>query len=68
MGPATDPAAVVDHLGRVHGVPGLRVVDASILPDAPSVATNLTVVMAAELIADHFGREVGDVGPSTNAR
>ncbi|MDX6350419.1 MAG: choline dehydrogenase [Streptomyces sp.] len=68
MGPATDPAAVVDHLGRVHGVPGLRVVDASILPDAPSVATNLTVVMVAELIADHFGREVGDVGPSTNAR
>ncbi|MCM2427187.1 GMC family oxidoreductase [Streptomyces sp. RKAG337] len=56
MGPANDPAAVVDRLGRVHGVPGLRVVDASILPDAPSVATNLTVMMAAELIADRFLR------------
>ncbi|MHA6761488.1 GMC family oxidoreductase [Streptacidiphilus sp. PAMC 29251] len=56
MGPATDPHAVVDPLGRVHGVPGLRVADASILPDAPSVATNLTVIMAAELIADHFSR------------
>ncbi|NEC87437.1 MFS transporter [Streptomyces sp. SID12501] len=55
MGSADDPTAVVDNLGRVHGVPGLRVVDASILPDAPSVATNLTVMMAAELIADRFG-------------
>ncbi|WP_280879111.1 GMC family oxidoreductase [Streptomyces pseudovenezuelae] len=54
MGTAGDPAAVVDASGRVHGVAGLRVVDASILPDAPSVATNVTVMMAAELIADRF--------------
>ena len=54
MGTASDPAAVVDASGRVHGVAGLRVVDASILPDAPSVATNVTVMMAAELIADRF--------------
>ncbi|MEV7728660.1 GMC family oxidoreductase [Streptomyces sp. NPDC087917] len=54
MGPDTDPNAVVDRHGRVHGVPGLRVADASILPDAPSVATNLTVIMAAELIAARF--------------
>ncbi|CAM5624320.1 choline dehydrogenase [Streptomyces avidinii] len=55
MGTEADPHAVVDSHGRVHGVPGLRVVDASILPDAPSVATNLTVIMAAELIAARFG-------------
>jgi choline dehydrogenase-like flavoprotein len=37
------------------------VADASILPDAPSVATNLTVIMAAELLADRFDRH----GPGT---
>ncbi|MDT9683126.1 GMC family oxidoreductase [Streptomyces sp. TRM76323] len=51
MGPADDPRAVVDATGRVHGVHGLRVVDASIFPDAPSVPVNLTVIMAAEHLA-----------------
>ncbi|MCX4911542.1 GMC family oxidoreductase [Streptomyces sp. NBC_00878] len=54
MGPDPDAHAVVDFRGRVRGVSGLRVVDASILPDVPSVATNLTVIMIAERIADHF--------------
>ncbi|MFG2350646.1 GMC family oxidoreductase [Streptomyces phaeochromogenes] len=57
MGPDADAHAVVDFRGRVRGVSGLRVVDASILPDVPSVATNLTVIMVAELIADHFTRD-----------
>ena len=35
MGPAADPEAVVDHLGRVHGVAGMRVVDASVFPAIP---------------------------------
>ncbi|WXL27668.1 GMC oxidoreductase [Ectopseudomonas mendocina] len=46
-----DKHAVVDLQGRVLGVQGLRVVDASILPDVPSVATNITVIAIAEKIA-----------------
>ncbi|MBL1079270.1 GMC family oxidoreductase N-terminal domain-containing protein [Nocardia sp. 2] len=51
MGADDDPAAVVDRLGAVRGLTGLRVVDASILPDAVCAATNATVIMAAEHIA-----------------
>jgi len=51
MGAAGDATAVVDTLGAVRGVSGLRVVDASILPEIPSVATHLTTLMAAEHIA-----------------
>ena len=51
MGGADDAAAVVDAAGRVRGVAGLRVVDASIIPDAISVPVNLTVIMLAERIA-----------------
>jgi len=50
MGGPADPWAVVDSLGQVHGVDGLRVVDASIIPDVPSATTNLTVIMLAERI------------------
>ena len=52
MGPATDPAAVVDHAGRVHGVAGLRVVDASIFPTGPHANLHCTVVATAEKLAD----------------
>lgn len=51
MGMVSDPAAVVDMQGRVHGLKGLRVVDASIFPDAMSAATNVTTIAAAEHIA-----------------
>jgi choline dehydrogenase len=51
MGAVSDPTAVVDAWGRVRGVEALRVVDASILPDIPSVATNVTTIMVAERIA-----------------
>jgi choline dehydrogenase len=51
MGADSDPTAVVDAWGRVRGVEALRVVDASILPDIPSVATNVTTIMVAERIA-----------------
>jgi choline dehydrogenase len=50
MGGPDDPHAVVDTLGRVRGVDGLRVVDASIIPEVPSATTNLTVIMLAERI------------------
>jgi choline dehydrogenase-like flavoprotein len=52
MGRADDPGAVVDPAGRVIGVDGLRVVDASIMPSIVRANTNLTVIMSAEKIAD----------------
>lgn len=52
MGAASDPLAVVDGAGRVHGVDGLRVVDASIMPDCPRVNINATTMMIAHKIAD----------------
>jgi choline dehydrogenase-like flavoprotein len=52
MGPPDDPLAVVDQHGRVHGLTGLRVADASIMPDLPRANTNLTAIMIGERIAD----------------
>ena len=52
MGRADDPMAVVDTQGRVKGVQGLRVVDASIFPVVPCANTNFPTLMAAEKIAD----------------
>jgi choline dehydrogenase len=51
MGGVRDVNAVVDIDGRVRGVEGLRVVDASIWPDVPSVATGFPTMMLAERIA-----------------
>ena len=44
--------AVTDHAGRVRGVHGLRVVDASIFPVVPCANTNFPTMMVAEKIAD----------------
>ncbi len=52
MGPASDPMAVVDQYGRVHGLAGLRVVDASIMPDCIRANTNVTTLAIGERIAD----------------
>jgi choline dehydrogenase len=52
MGPATDPMAVVSQLGRVHGLDGLRVADASIMPDCVRANTNATSMMIGERLAD----------------
>jgi 5-(hydroxymethyl)furfural/furfural oxidase len=52
MGAASDPMAVVDTQGRVRGVGGLRVVDASIFPVVPCANTNFPTLMAAEKIAE----------------
>ncbi len=54
MGDDKDPAAVVDHAGRVRQITGLRVVDASIFPEAISTPTNLTTIMVAERVATEF--------------
>ena len=51
MGPASDPMAVVDQFSRVHELQGLRVVDASIMPDVVRANTNATTVMIAEHVA-----------------
>lgn len=50
MGPASDPDAVVDPMGNVHGLEGLHVVDASIIPTVPRANTNLPTLMLAERI------------------
>ncbi|MCH7746227.1 MAG: mycofactocin system GMC family oxidoreductase MftG [Chloroflexi bacterium] len=52
MGPASDPMAVVDQYGKVHGIDRLRVVDASIMPDCIRANTNVTTMMIGERIAD----------------
>ena len=52
MGPSSDPMAVVDQYGRVHGLEALRVVDASIMPDCIRANTNVTTMMIGERIAD----------------
>ena len=54
LGRADDPEAVVDPTGRVIGVDGLSVADASIMPRLPSANTNVPVIMCAEKIADHL--------------
>jgi choline dehydrogenase len=59
MGPASDPMAVVDQHGRVHGVAGLRVVEASVMPDVVRTNANATVIMIAERIADVMMRGGG---------
>jgi choline dehydrogenase len=56
MGPREDPHAVVDPEGRVRGVEGLRVVDASIMPEVPRANTHLTAVMLAEHLAESVKR------------
>jgi choline dehydrogenase len=51
MGPSAGDGDVVDDLGRVHGIDGLHVIDASIIPDAPSGFPHVITIMAAEHLA-----------------
>ena len=52
MGPSSDSSAVVDQYGRVYGLEGLRVVDASIMPDLVSAPINPAVLVIGERIAE----------------
>jgi 5-(hydroxymethyl)furfural/furfural oxidase len=57
MGADGDPMAVTDTQGRVRGVEGLRVVDASLFPVVPCANTNFPTLMTAEKIADAIVQE-----------
>jgi len=51
MGSSGDDLAVTDSAGRVMGVDGLRIADASVMPILPSANTNLPTLMIAERMA-----------------
>ncbi|WP_373414963.1 GMC family oxidoreductase [Ensifer aridi] len=57
MGAYSEPTAVTDPSGRVRGVRGLRIADASIMPFCPRANTNIPTIMVAEKIADAILKE-----------
>ena len=52
MAPDTDPRGVVDLVGRVRGIEGLRVADASVFPSIPRATIHYPVIAVAEKMAD----------------
>ena len=52
MGPAADARAVVNQYGQVHGLEGLRVADAAIIPYLTRANTNATALLIGEMVAD----------------
>lgn len=54
MGSASDPRAVVDDRGAVHGISGLSVVDLSVAPVALSRGPQATTVLLAERLAEYL--------------
>jgi choline dehydrogenase len=52
MGPESDPLTVVSQTGQVHGIEGLRVADASIMPDCVRANTNATSMLIGERLAE----------------
>lgn len=52
MGPDSEQEAVVDQRLKVRGVEGLRVVDASVMPNVVRANTNVTTMMIAERAAE----------------
>jgi choline dehydrogenase len=56
MGPSSADGAVVDSLGGVHGVVGLRVIDASIMPEPPSGFPHIITIMIAEHLAAQLAK------------
>ncbi|MEM7324283.1 MAG: GMC family oxidoreductase N-terminal domain-containing protein [Actinomycetota bacterium] len=62
MGPANDRSAVVDQYGRCHGLDGLVVADASIMPTVPRANTNLTSIMIGEMVGEWVRTEPARFG------
>jgi choline dehydrogenase len=58
MGPVNDPMAVVDQYCSVRRVEGVRVVDASVMPNIVRANTNLTCIMIGERVANWMCAEV----------
>jgi choline dehydrogenase len=54
MGPVSSDESVVDGQGRVHGLTGLRIADASVIPQLPRANTNVPTLSLAERIADYM--------------
>ena len=52
MGPASDPMAVVDQHLNIHGLEGIKVADASIMPNVIRANTNCTTIMIGERCAE----------------
>jgi choline dehydrogenase len=65
MGPAADPMAVVDARLRVHGVRGLRIADASVMPRITSGNTNSPTLMIAERAAGWIARREHEALPAS---
>ena len=57
MGPKTDPMAVVDQNLKIHGLEGIRVADASIMPDTVRANTNVTTMMIGERVANFISTD-----------
>lgn len=63
MGAASDPMAVVDAALKVHGVDGLRVADASVMPCLPSGNTNAPSIMIGARAADFIRASARQTNP-----
>jgi len=57
MGLASDPMAVVDNNFKVHGMKGLRVVDASVFADIPGLFIMLPTLMVSEKAKEQIIKE-----------